>query len=142
MLRFLFKFILLPIFVLVAGAGCVAAWLVLTPVDESNVSSRIWQACMVGSGVQTVNNWGRKSLQPVYSSAQCECVAGTVIKNMSAPVAAAGAEGVRAFIKDGITAWLSGDSASLRRASKRDQLAEIFVDSASRMARVCREGKG
>jgi hypothetical protein len=139
MLGFLFKFIVLPVILLVAGVAGIAAWLLLTPVDESNVSSRIWQACMVGSNIQALNNSRRTNPRPAYSSAQCECAAETVIKNMSAPVAAAGGESVRGFIKDGISAWLSGDTASLRRPSKRDQLADMFVNSASRMARVCVE---
>ncbi len=139
MLRFLFKFIVLPVFVLLVAVTGVAAWLMLTPVDESNVSSRIWQACMVASGVQAVNNWGRRPPRPVYSSAQCECVSETVVRTMSAPVAAAGAEGVRGFIKDGLSAWLSGNTTAMRHPSKRDDMADAFVNSASRMTRVCKE---
>lgn len=137
MFGFLFKFIVLPILLLCFAATGITAYLVLTPIDQGNVKTRIWQACMVGSYAQTANNWGRRNARPVYSSVQCTCAGDTIVASMGAPVSAAGAEAVRGFIEDGLRSWVTGGNFRILRNSPRGQIADAFVNSASRLSRTC-----
>lgn len=137
MFGFLFKFIVLPILLVLAIAGAALAFLLLTPVDEGNVKARVWQACMVSSGIKMVDNWGRRPPRPLYSSAQCTCSGDAIVQTLSPRVAAAGAESVRNLTVQGIRRWFTGGSYAALRNSPQHRIADAFVSTSTRIARVC-----
>ncbi len=137
MFGFLFKFVVLPILLICAAVTGIASYLVLTPIDQGNVKTRIWQACMLGSYAQTANNWGRRNARSVYSSAQCTCAGDTILASMGPTASAAGAEAVRGFIEDGLKSWVTGSNFRILRKSPRGQIADAFVNSTSRLSRSC-----
>lgn len=137
MFGLLFKFILMPLLLLALAIAGALAYAVLTPIDEGNVKSRIWQACMLASGLQTANNWSRSNPRPVYSSDQCTCVGDTLVATMGPAAAATGAEAVRTFIEAGLRSWLSGGNFRDLQRAPAGQIAEVFVSASSRLARSC-----
>lgn len=139
MFHFLFKFILLPVLVILVAVTAAAAYLLLTSVDEDNVRSRIWQACLAASGIQAVNNMSRRPPRPVYSPAQCDCASDKVVMTLTPAVSVIGAEAVRSLLEDGVRSWLSGQKHDMRRTSQRNNLADAFVSTASRVSRPCGE---
>lgn len=137
MFSFLFKFIVLPVLLLAVLAAGAAAYLLLTPIDESSVNSRIWQGCMAGVAAQTANNVGRRTPRPVFSSAQCTCAADNLVTTLGAPVAAKGAESVRAFLEAGIRIWFSGGDYRDLQNSQTGRVGEAFMNHAARLSKVC-----
>lgn len=137
MFRFLFKFVVLPILLLVVLAMGAVAYLLLTPISENSVKERIWQACMIGAAARSVHDLGERTPRAVFSSAQCDCAAETLVSSMGAPAAARGAESVRALLETGARRWFSGGDYRELQRSQTGQAAEAFVMYASRTAQSC-----
>lgn len=135
--RLILKFILLPLFLLLAATAAIAAWLLFTPIDETNVKSRIWQSCMIASGARAVLGAGRSPPLRGFSPAQCSCVGDTLVARMGAPVAATGAEAVRGFLQDGLQTWMARGSYSRVKNSPQAQIAEAFVRTSTQLASSC-----
>jgi hypothetical protein len=142
MFRFLFKFIVLPILLLVVAVAGTAAYLLLTPVTESNVKTRIWQACMIGAAAQTFNNAGRRAPRPVYSSAQCGCVGDTLVQQLGAATATKGAESVRGFLEAGLRNWISGGDYRELQRQPDALIADVFVSNGRRITKACGNSGG
>jgi hypothetical protein len=141
MFSFVIKFIVLPVLIIVVVAIGVASYLLLTPITESNVKSRIWNACMLSSGLKVVDNWQRASPRQVNTPAQCDCVSNTVLSTMTLSVAVTGSEAVRSFMEDGARTWFFGNnrSAQGQPQPQRYQIADAFIRSATRISRPCSE---
>ena len=137
MFGFLFKFLVLPVILLLVAVAGIAAFLLLTPVSDNNVKSRLWQACMLTSALQSANNSGRSAATPVYSSAQCTCAGNSVVDTMGVNAAAKGADTARRFIVDGIRGWISGGNFRELKNAPEAQTAEQFVMAAKQLSRRC-----
>lgn len=137
MIKLLLKLLVLPPLMLGFATAAYAGWMLLTPVTEDNVSSRMWQACMVSSGAQHAVNWGRSAPRAVFTPQQCSCASSEVIKQFGMENAVKLSETTRVHIRDGFYGWVKGEKYKPLRDSFEGQSTSAFIRTTKSVSKVC-----